>query len=359
MDLDPELDVTLSDGREAVTFRIAALQGAVEAWAIVEPFAPMTVVVGRAVALERRSRVDRLIADRLAAGWVPLDPGRAAAPLVAPTPLPRDLVLQLSSLVEALAQGRAALRAADPFGQLWAACARFMQQARHLGIGAPGARVVRARRERRLGELAEQAGHREAAILHYQAALASHAGIGIKRRLARLAPPGPAATPTPDAPLVKPAAAGTAPTRPVSGRAPCRRLGRPRASRRSTHNRRDVGAAVSDVCRRGHRLAARRDRGRGERVANRGAAGRADRGGSAHAAPGDRSRGARARHAPAVGEAMKQVRAQIVGRIPRELSRRVRAAAKRRKVTLNAWLTEALAQAVGRPRQAREWRKGA
>jgi hypothetical protein len=33
---------------------------------------------------------------------------------VAPTPLPPDLVLQLSSLVEALAQGRAALRAADP-----------------------------------------------------------------------------------------------------------------------------------------------------------------------------------------------------------------------------------------------------
>jgi hypothetical protein len=39
--------------------------------------------------------------------------------------------------------------------------------------------------------LAEQAGDRPAAILHYRAALASHAGVGVKRRLARLAPPLP------------------------------------------------------------------------------------------------------------------------------------------------------------------------
>ena len=42
-------------------------------------------------------------------------------------------------------------------------------------------------------------------------------------------------------------------------------------------------------------------------------------------------------------------RVQIVGRIPAELSRRVRAAAKRRKVSLNAFLIEALAKAVARP----------
>jgi len=47
-------------------------------------------------------------------------------------------------------------------------------------------------------------------------------------------------------------------------------------------------------------------------------------------------------------------RVQIVGRIPGELSRRVRAAAKRRKVTLNALLIEALAQAVVSPRPAAE-----
>ena len=42
-------------------------------------------------------------------------------------------------------------------------------------------------------------------------------------------------------------------------------------------------------------------------------------------------------------------RVQIVGRIPSELSRRVRAAAKRRRVSLNALLIEALTQAVASP----------
>ena len=43
-------------------------------------------------------------------------------------------------------------------------------------------------------------------------------------------------------------------------------------------------------------------------------------------------------------------RVQIVGRIPAELSRRVRGAAKRQKVSLNAFLIEALTQAVTGPR---------
>ncbi len=42
-------------------------------------------------------------------------------------------------------------------------------------------------------------------------------------------------------------------------------------------------------------------------------------------------------------------RVQIVGRIPNELSRRVRAAAKRRNLSLNAYLIEALTQAVASP----------
>jgi predicted HicB family RNase H-like nuclease len=45
-------------------------------------------------------------------------------------------------------------------------------------------------------------------------------------------------------------------------------------------------------------------------------------------------------------------RVQIVGRLPVELNRRVRAAAKRRKVSLNAFLIEALTQAVGSRRVA-------
>ena len=44
---------------------------------------------------------------------------------------------------------------------------------------------------------------------------------------------------------------------------------------------------------------------------------------------------------------MKSTRVQIVGRIPGDLSRRVRALAKRRTLTLNAWLIEALTVAVG------------
>ena len=48
---------------------------------------------------------------------------------------------------------------------------------------------------------------------------------------------------------------------------------------------------------------------------------------------------------------MKITRVQIVGRIPTALSRRVRAMAKRQKVSLNAWLIEALTHAVGTPRR--------
>lgn len=44
---------------------------------------------------------------------------------------------------------------------------------------------------------------------------------------------------------------------------------------------------------------------------------------------------------------MKHRRIQIVGRIPSDLHRRVRAVAKRRKVTLNAFVIEALTAAVG------------
>src|SRR5712692_10455051 len=77
MDGDPELDVTLSNGRESATFQIAPVGGAGEAWAILEPFGSVTVVMGRAAALEARSRLDRVIAERLAAGWVPVDVGPA------------------------------------------------------------------------------------------------------------------------------------------------------------------------------------------------------------------------------------------------------------------------------------------
>ena len=47
-------------------------------------------------------------------------------------------------------------------------------------------------------------------------------------------------------------------------------------------------------------------------------------------------------------------RIQIVGRLPVDLSRRVRAAAKRQKVSVNAFLIEALTRAVAAPRRVAE-----
>jgi predicted HicB family RNase H-like nuclease len=51
---------------------------------------------------------------------------------------------------------------------------------------------------------------------------------------------------------------------------------------------------------------------------------------------------------------MKTARIQIVGRLPGDLNRGVRAAAKRRKISLNAFLIDALTQAVGAPTPPRK-----
>jgi hypothetical protein len=199
MDRDPELDVTVSDGRQVLTFQIAALAGR-DGWVIVEPRTPRRVIHEGAAALEVRQRLDTQIAARLAAGWVPVDRRPAGPSRVASAPLSPDLVLQISSLLEALARARSALQAADPSGQLWATCHLFRQQAWRVAVGGPRTRVARARRERRLAELAEQRGDLAAARLHYRAALASYARVGVTRRLAQLAEP-----------------AAPAPTRPAGG----------------------------------------------------------------------------------------------------------------------------------------------
>ena len=47
-------------------------------------------------------------------------------------------------------------------------------------------------------------------------------------------------------------------------------------------------------------------------------------------------------------------RIQIVGRLPVELARRVRAAAQRQQVSLNTFLIEALTRAVAGPRPVAE-----
>jgi hypothetical protein len=286
-----------------------------EAWAVLEPGALRRVIRGCAAALATRQRVDLRIAARLAAGWVPVDRRPAGAPRVPPTPLPPDLVLQISSLLEALARARHALQAADPSGQLWAACQVFRNQAWRFGVGGPRARLARARRERRLAELAELMGDLPAARLHYRAALASYTRVGVKRRLARLAPPGPAAATAPDRPAV---ATGPTPTRPASSGGPRAREQRPRGF-----------ATPSPAC----------------------------------TPPADSTRllpaterscvsGHPAR--PNTWRIEMNGRIQIVGRLPVELNRRVRAAAKRRKVSLNTFLIEALTHAVSMPPRVAE-----
>jgi hypothetical protein len=110
MDRDPELDVTLSNGRAVTAFQIAALDRARGTWTLTEPGLPPCVICGEAAALTVRQRLDARIAARLAAGWVPVERLTPAAPV----PLPTDLALQIRSLIEALARARRALLAADP-----------------------------------------------------------------------------------------------------------------------------------------------------------------------------------------------------------------------------------------------------
>ena len=214
-----------------------------------------------------------------------MDRQAAGAPSVAPAPLPPDLVLQISRLLEGLARGRAALRAADPSGQLWAACQVFRQQAWRFGVSNPQAQVLRARQERRLGELAEQAGDRPAAIIAYRLALASFARVGVARRLRHLEAHGPRRASR--VPKVRPYLA--------------------------------TAEASSDST----RLPAARERSCGCGPAAR----------------------------PHTRRTSMTRRVQIVGRLPVELSRRVRAAATQQKVSLNTYLIHALTDAVGQRRR--------
>jgi hypothetical protein len=73
MDPDPELDVTLSNGRHVATYQIAALDRDLGTWTVAEPLVPRRVILGDAEALAARRHLDARIAARLAAGWVPVE----------------------------------------------------------------------------------------------------------------------------------------------------------------------------------------------------------------------------------------------------------------------------------------------
>ncbi len=181
MDDDPELDLTLRNGRRIVHFQIAALDPNLGVWTVAEPLMPRRVIWGTADALTVRRRLDARFAARLDAGWVPTD-AEAGAAITIPSNLSRDL----SYLLETVARASDAVRAADPTGQLWAAYVIFRREAQRCGVPARLTPLARAQRERRLGELAEQAGDRPGAIRHYRAALATHPRVGVRRRLAQL-----------------------------------------------------------------------------------------------------------------------------------------------------------------------------
>ncbi len=183
MDRDPELDITVSNGRRILHFQITALDPDLGIWTVAEPLGCRRVILGTAEALTLRQRLDARIAARLHAGWVPVDPGPTGTGAVA---WPADLAQDLSYLLDAVMQRSSAFRAVDPTGQLWAACVIFRREAQRSGVPARLTRRARAQRERRLGELAEDAGDRGDAIRHYRAALALHPGVGVRRRLTQL-----------------------------------------------------------------------------------------------------------------------------------------------------------------------------
>ncbi len=141
MDADPELDITLSNGRRVVTYQIAALDRDLGTWTVAQPLVPRRVILGDAEALDARRRLDARIAARLDAGWVPVHATSAAA-----GPLPADLARDLSYLLETVTTAVDTLRAADPTGQLWAAWVIFRREAHHIGVPAVLTRRARAQR---------------------------------------------------------------------------------------------------------------------------------------------------------------------------------------------------------------------
>jgi len=98
-----------------------------------------------------------------------------------------DLVYLVSALFEALTTLAWRFDEIDATGTLGKRFDALRLRAFEVGL-APShrARVDRAQRERRLGELAEGRGDRAAAMLHYEAALAADPDVGVAGRLKAL-----------------------------------------------------------------------------------------------------------------------------------------------------------------------------
>ncbi len=112
-------------------------------------------------------------------------PYRPAPPQLVPD---EDLRLIVGALMEALKDVREDFARYDRTGDLRRQYERFACALRSSGfrIEETLTKQARASRERRLGELAEQRGDVDAAIVHYERAVRSWTAIGCRRRLAFL-----------------------------------------------------------------------------------------------------------------------------------------------------------------------------
>jgi hypothetical protein len=178
MDVDPELAVTLTNGRRVLVFSITTTTDGT--WRVRAPGVAQ-IVRDAPTAIAIRDLLDRQIARQLAAGWVPADPVT-----VTPIALPPDVALQITALLESLARARGAIRAVDPTEALLRASETLRAEARRVGLDVPNPWILRAQDSRRLGELADARGDLAAAIVYYRAAIAAHRRVGVARRLAQL-----------------------------------------------------------------------------------------------------------------------------------------------------------------------------
>lgn len=112
---------------------------------------------------------------------------RAAALRLRSIPPSTDLKAVVVALMEALAEVRGQLDAYDPSGELRKRYERFRLALEQAGFPVQHTtRLARASAHRRLGQLAEARGDRDAAALHYDLAIRARRDVGCARRLTRI-----------------------------------------------------------------------------------------------------------------------------------------------------------------------------
>ncbi len=144
------------------------------------------ILTTRTEADARRAAVDAEIHRLLTTGWRVVPPSAPAAVLAA-DPARRDLAAVIEPFMERLQALRGVFDRIDSTGKLRLQYEQFRCNLATAGFRVSGlAALERARRFRRLGELADAAGAPGQAIRFYRAAVASWARVGVARRLRAL-----------------------------------------------------------------------------------------------------------------------------------------------------------------------------